>query len=281
MRVLIVIPVYNESERLRICLDSLVAQTHQPEKLVLVDDNSTDDSFEILQEYSRKLDFISATQTQASQKHLPGGKVVRAFNVGLETVGDKFDVICKFDADLVFPPNYLEAVVEEFSSRPFLGIFGGVCLIQRGDDWIDEVVSDRDHVRGALKAYRQTCFDRMNGLRVGMGWDTVDELLAVYHGFEVDCAFSLKVKHLKPTGQSYSRKAISLKGEAMYRMGYGIVLTTIASTKLYWPRLTSVFTMLRAYLSMLLKGQKKYVTRDEERFIRSYRWKRIFAKIKR
>ncbi len=75
---------------------------------------------------------------------------------------------------------------------------------------------DKDHVRGAFKAYSKACFKAIGGLKCAMGWDTVDELLAQYHGFKIHTDDTLKVKHLRPTGKAYNKKAKGLQGKAMY-----------------------------------------------------------------
>ena len=45
-----------------------------------------------------------------------------------------------------------------------------------------------------------------------IGWDTLDELMAQYHGWELKVDPSLKVKHLKPTGFNFSPGAARLQG---------------------------------------------------------------------
>lgn len=51
--VVVVLPVYNTSRYLRECLNSLLTQTYSYFKVIAVDDGSTDDSPEILDEYAR------------------------------------------------------------------------------------------------------------------------------------------------------------------------------------------------------------------------------------
>jgi glycosyltransferase involved in cell wall biosynthesis len=51
----LIIPVYNVAPYLRECLDSVATQTHPIEELIIVDDGSTDESPEILQEYAAKM----------------------------------------------------------------------------------------------------------------------------------------------------------------------------------------------------------------------------------
>lgn len=49
----VIIPCYNSSNTIKRCLDSIVNQTLQPLKVIVVDDCSTDNTVEILNEYKR------------------------------------------------------------------------------------------------------------------------------------------------------------------------------------------------------------------------------------
>ena len=48
----VIIPVYNAAPYLRFCLDSILGQTIPAEVIICVDDGSTDESLDILQEYA-------------------------------------------------------------------------------------------------------------------------------------------------------------------------------------------------------------------------------------
>ena len=54
VKVSVILPVYNVSEYLRQCMDSIVGQTLKDIEIICVDDGSTDDSLEILKEYEAK-----------------------------------------------------------------------------------------------------------------------------------------------------------------------------------------------------------------------------------
>lgn len=54
VHIAIVIPVYNASQYISDCLDSVIAQTYQDWEAICVDDGSTDNSPEILNEYAAK-----------------------------------------------------------------------------------------------------------------------------------------------------------------------------------------------------------------------------------
>ena len=56
VKISIGVPVYNVAKYLRQCLDSIVKQTFTDFEVIMVDDGSTDNSFNICQEYVAKDD---------------------------------------------------------------------------------------------------------------------------------------------------------------------------------------------------------------------------------
>ena len=281
MRISIVIPAHNEAAYLKDCLDSLVSQTHKPDEVIIVDDNSTDDTFAIASGFAKMHDWIKVIQRKSTDEHIPGKKVVDTFNFGLQHASD-FNLIGKFDADIILPSTYFEEVLNRFQSNWKLGMCSGVLYIKKGNDWVYENIADKSHIRGPIKFYHKACFDKIGGLRPGVGWDTVDVLLAQYHDFETQTLPELHVKHLRPTGHGYSSKNYQAKGEAMYKMRYGIVLTKIAALKMAWQSKSPVLYVqaIMGYLKAFFLQLPKYVTRAEGRFIRRYRWNGILSKFK-
>ncbi|MEX0996220.1 MAG: glycosyltransferase family A protein [Flavobacteriaceae bacterium] len=281
MRFYIVIPAHNEVEYIEKTLLSLANQTLLPKQLAVVDDHSTDATAEVVSRYAEKYPFIRLVKTTSEDKHLPGSKVINAFYKGFDTLDDNFDIICKFDADLIFPENYLEIVAEIFKKNTKCGMAGGFCTIEKNGTWEIENLTNKDHIRGALKAYRQECFKDIGGLKTAMGWDTADELLAQYHGWRVITESSLLVKHLKITGKSYDKTARLKQGEAFYTLRYGFWLTVIASAKLTFKKEKPflVFDYLRGFRKARREGYEYIVSREEGKFIRAYRWRKIRQKI--
>ncbi len=280
MNIYIVIPAHNEEKLISKTLESLVSQTVQAKKIVVVNDNSTDDTEKVIEGYVDKFSYISLVNTNSSEDHLPGSKVIRAFYKGLDTLDTNYDIICKFDADLIFPSDYLEKMTQHFTTNDSVGMVGGFCYIPKNEKWILENLTNKDHIRGALKAYRKACFNDIGGVKKAMGWDTIDELLAQYHGWSITTDDSLQVKHLKPTGNTYNFKARYKQGEAFYRMRYGFTLTFIASAKLAF--LKKRPALIINYLVGFFKAQKKneafLVNKQEGKYIRKLRWKKIKEK---
>lgn len=281
MNYYVVIPAHNEASFLQLTLSSLAAQTVLPTKAVVVDDHSTDATFAIATAFAAQHPWLSVIRAESDAVHLPGSKVIRAFQKGFDTLDDGFDVIVKADADLIFPPNYFETLLTCFTNNPKVGMAGGFAYIEKNGAWVLENLTDKDHIRGAFKAYRKACFEQIGGLRPAMGWDTVDELLCKFYGWEIVTDETLKVKHLKPTGANYNQAARFKQGEAFYSLGYGFAITAIASAKLALMKGKPAlyFDYMRGFLKAARARKPLLVTDEQAKFIRRYRWARMKGKL--
>lgn len=281
MEFYIVIPVHNEEQYIGQTLDSIVLQTLLPKKVIVVNDASTDKSQEIIDKYEIKYPFIEGVYFDSQKNHQPGTKVIEAFYEGYKFLDNDYDIICKFDGDLIFPPDYLEVLAQTFQEDATIGMAGGFCYVEKNGTWQLENLTNKDHIRGALKSYRKACFEQIGELKIAMGWDTVDELLAQYYGWEVKTISSLHVKHLKPTGKSYTKYAKWKQGEAFYRMRYGLILTAIATTKLAFRKKNFTFFIdsMRGFFRAKKEKKEFLVSSKEGKFIRNFRWKNIRKKL--
>lgn len=98
LRVSVVIPVYNEAGMIRECLDAIFQQTVAADEVIVVDNNSTDSTREILSKYGRRLVVL----------HEARQGVYHARNTGLDAA--RGDVIGRIDADTRLPPWWIERV---------------------------------------------------------------------------------------------------------------------------------------------------------------------------
>ena len=102
-KVSVIVPVYNTEKYLRECLDSIVNQTLKDIEIICVNDGSTDDSLNILNEYAKK-DIRFTILDQDNQ----GAGVAR--NKGLEIA--KGEYIIFFDSDDYMDNKMLETLYE-------------------------------------------------------------------------------------------------------------------------------------------------------------------------
>ena len=108
MKLSIIVPVYNMAaeDKLKHCLDSLIAQTVTDYEIIGVDDCSTDDSYEILKSYEEKYpDRFRAIHSEVN-KHQGGAK-----NIGIRAA--KGDWIGFIDADDWITPDMYEQLIDK------------------------------------------------------------------------------------------------------------------------------------------------------------------------
>lgn len=286
MKFLLIIPTHNEEKNILFNLKSLQQQSFQDFLCIIVNDGSTDKTQEIAMEFITENSLKFKLLNLESSKHEPGAKVVRTFNKGLETVDlNNFDIICKFDADIIFPSNYLQKINELYETQPKAGLVSGIVKIKKSifehalafdfnDDkhqWKFENISSKNHVRGPIKSYRKECFLDMKGLRPVLGWDNIDVMLAKMNGWETVTLKDLWVKHLRPTAFQYQNLKAKKLGEYFYNIGLNLPLTFISSGKSSFKNrsISEFFTTIKSFLSQ--KGERK-LSAEEIKYIRNLRW---------
>ena len=280
MRFYIVIPAHNEADFIGSTLQSLINQSLRPTKIVVVDDHSSDKTAEIVTDLSIQHPWISLVSNTSSEEHLPGGKIISAFYKGYDSLDSEYDVICKFDADVIFPQNYLETLAQHYTNNTKLGMVAGHCYIEKQGQWVFENIASKSHIRGPIKSYRNECFEQIGGLKNSIGWDTIDELLALYYGWEFETDASLQVKHLKPTGANYNKSAKYLQGTALYKMRYGFILAFLSALKLAYKkrRIILFWDYISGYIKAYNQNEAFLIDKDQGAFVRAYRWKNIKLK---
>ena len=288
MNFLIVIPVYNEEKYILSCLESLQKQSFQDFFCVIVDDNSTDNTPKIVEKFITELNpsqvynfsLVINEKTSTTNSHQPGAKVINAFNFGLRTQKmNDFDIICKFDADIIFPEKYLEEVHRVYTQNPKIGMVSGLVYTQKEGEWQFENLSSKEHIRGPIKSYRKDCFLQMNGLRPVLGWDNIDVMLAKMYGWETFSIKNLWVKHLRPTAYKYQSQKAEKLGEYFYNIGLSFPLVVISSLKSSFKNrsFSEFFITMKSFFS---QKHKRVLTREEIKFIRNLRWKQMINKWK-
>ncbi|AQW96026.1 glycosyltransferase family 2 protein [Elizabethkingia anophelis] len=284
MKFLIIVPTHNEEENVLQCLESLRKQSFQDFLCVIVNDGSTDKTKVLVEHF---IENIKLNGSQSSpftllnlpkSEHQPGAKVVRTFNKGLEGISlDDYDIVCKFDADIIFPENYLEKVNRVYEENSKAGMVSGLVYIEKNSEWIFENLSSKNHVRGPIKSYRVTCFKEMNGLRPVLGWDNIDVMLAQMHGWDVITIKDIWVKHLRPTAYKYKKQKAEKLGQYFYNIGLNFPLAFVSSAKssLKNKSLSEFFITMKSFLK---QNSERVLSPQEIAYIRSLRWNQMLRR---
>jgi glycosyltransferase involved in cell wall biosynthesis len=283
MKYVIVMPAYNEEGFIGRAIESIAAQTLLPQRLVIVNDGSTDRTRDLVESYQQTYPWIQLVNNDKKEQRAAGSKVVRAFYLGYRQIQDNYDFLVKLDADLTLPAQYFERIADHFKADPKLGIAGGTIAIEENGEWVYENFSDIDHVKGAFKAYRRACFEQIGGLRASIGWDTADELLARFHGWSIQVDPALQVRHYRVLGAETGSVKIRVKvGNGMYRLRYGFFITLISAIKagyLNKPYGLTGLAVLWGWVQSFVKRDEFIVTDEEGRFIRRFRRERMLEKL--
>jgi cellulose synthase/poly-beta-1,6-N-acetylglucosamine synthase-like glycosyltransferase len=117
--VTVVIPAHNEEGTLASTLGSLLAQSHRPERVVVVADNCTDGTVAIARRAG--VDVHSTVGNTAKK----AGALNQVLTRLLPGQGDN-DLVMVMDADTVLDPGFLEAAVRRFTDDRALMAVGGL-----------------------------------------------------------------------------------------------------------------------------------------------------------
>jgi glycosyltransferase involved in cell wall biosynthesis len=112
-RVSIVIPVYNEAEHLTACLRAIAVQTVLPHEVIVVDNNSSDNSISIAQSFPFVTLLVEKRQG-----------VVHARRRGFDTA--QGEIIGRIDADTIVSPNWVETIERIFCDSTVDAVSGSV-----------------------------------------------------------------------------------------------------------------------------------------------------------
>jgi len=212
-RLLLISPVRNEAAHLELIADAVARQTRPPDLWVVVNDNSTDSTPEILANLAARIDFLEVLNTAELpaagrvKDRLATAAAPRTFNLGLHNVAwQSFTHIAKLDGDTELPPDYFKRLLAEFARDPELGLAGGVYADPDpdgdGDGWKIVKMPSEYHVAGTLKCYSIECFQAIGGVQERLGWDTIDETYARMRGYRTQAFPELVVHHHRPRGSA-------------------------------------------------------------------------------
>jgi glycosyltransferase involved in cell wall biosynthesis len=225
MRIVVIAPFLNEEMFLPRFLGSIAAQTRQPDKLILVDDGSTDRSSAIAEAFATEHPFAVALRRPSrvrERDRLASANELRAFAWALEQLDEAWDVVAKLDADLDLNPQTIAEIEQHLTVDPGLGMAGSY-LTETGASGVPERLRIREvHVHGATKFYRRECWQQIAPIPAIHGWDTIDEVRARMRGwrtrsFEIPGGDPV---HLRPRG-TYDGVARGFRraGAGAYRLG--------------------------------------------------------------
>ena len=162
-KISIIVPVYNVEKYVDNCISSILNQSYKNIELIIIDDKSTDDSYEIISKYSKKAIILQ-------NKKNSGLSYTR--NVGLDKATG--DYISFIDSDDYIPENFYEELINSIESNKSDISVCDINIIQGkkntlntcGGDTIDEIINKPLVASSCNKLFKKEVFD---GVRFEVG----------------------------------------------------------------------------------------------------------------
>jgi len=106
----IVIPVFNEEKYIRSCLESLMNQIESADEIIVVDNNSTDNTNEIVKQFPVRLIYEKKQGLTPTRN--------KGFNAA------KYEIIARTDGDTILPENWIKRIKKAFLNDHVVAISG-------------------------------------------------------------------------------------------------------------------------------------------------------------
>ena len=261
----------NEESGVRKCLESLVNQTLKPEKIIFVNDWSTDKTKEIAKSFPEVevMDYHTKHETWVDSENL--AKIV---NLGIYKIGmlKKPNFIITMGGDTVLPPNYAEVIINKMIKHPEIVVAGG------------SVNNERTHVpRGTARVTNIHYWKEIGlGYKVRIGFEGYHVFKAASMGLSHKVFDDIQIKS-GTTGAKYTSKHWFNEGMAAKALGYTrTYLLGRAFLLFYRGKRSGSFALIKGYLKnrdeLYEKELRDYVAKSQNHLIKQ-RIKDLFVKM--
>lgn len=115
----IVIPAYNEEKVIQKCLESCIDQTDRPDEIIVVNNNSTDDTVKIVRRLQRRFNQANIRLLTEKQQG-----IIPARNKGF--TASRCQVIGRIDADSIIQPDWVHNLRRLFVKKSIAAATGPV-----------------------------------------------------------------------------------------------------------------------------------------------------------
>ena len=120
---IVITPVRDEADYVGLTIESMVNQRVRPDRWIIVNDGSTDETPKILDAAAARHPWISVIHRRNRGARASGGGVVEAFSDGYsQLTGSAWQFLVELDGDLSFDRDYFSRCLEKFAADPKLGI---------------------------------------------------------------------------------------------------------------------------------------------------------------
>lgn len=198
----------NEARYIGATIEAVLRQEVRPSLWLIIDDGSSDDTAQIVQEAASRHPFIELTMRGGIEARSFGAKD-RAINDAYGRLAARpFEIVAIQDADICpASSDCYRRLLDAFAADPRLGIAGGWVHERHRGRWHPRSGNSLDSVSGGLQMFRRTCYDQIGGyspLHHG-GEDWLAQLDAQIAGWRVLVLSDQPIHHHRPTSSADGR----------------------------------------------------------------------------
>lgn len=264
LKIGVFIPARNEEKYLPKTLESLVTQDLNPDRIILINDGSTDKTRHIALEFGCEVIDLEDDKLEGQG----GPKMTQLHELALSQFEDNYDYILQLDADHIIPNNYISYLVSEMEKNPKIVIAG--CLI-------DGVRSEGPMGSGRLVRFD---FHKRIGInrKIKHGLDSYQILKAKQLGYECKF-FEIDTKMQRKQGVTYSEKNYIAVGKTCKALGYHpmVAIFLFLTRAINHKKIKIFFWQLRGFRSR----DVELYDEDFRKFVRKMQADLLNKKIKR
>jgi len=280
----IVTPAYNEEEYIGQAIESVLAQAIRPQSWVIIDDDSTDKTAEIVKRYADQNPWIRCVSRKKAPDQTYYASNVYAIEEGLKCLeGAGYDYLAILDADIILPGDYYEKILAQLERDKNLGIASGVYRVQSGMK-TNRVLNDRRSCPKNIMVFRKACFEEIGGfvpLEYG-GEDTCACFAARMKGWKTWSFPDIVATHGRPVGTGHLDNILAIR----FRQGIGeyylgshplfLLGKSLQRCITEAPYIIGALTRLAGFIYAHFMREKRHTPDDVVKYVRKEQMARIW-----
>jgi glycosyltransferase involved in cell wall biosynthesis len=276
-----VTPAKNEEQFLPKVIDSIDSSSLIPDLWIIVDDNSSDNTPNILSKYKSKCPYIEIYTLNEPHPRDLSFHYSYVCNKGFDKAirlaqekGIQWEYIALLDADTIVSPDYFYNVLKEMNINKKIGISSGSVHLLKDED-IHYVKILEDIPSGTARVWRRKCFEETGGYMITHAPDSVSRIKARIEGWDTFRFGEYEAYQLRETASAsglWNGSVVSGKSAYYLQKNPILVFLNSLDRALKKPHYT-MLPFLYGYIISFLKRDPQI---DDDEIKHYFRYTRLF-----